>query len=176
MTTPSPQDQLWQAFDTKVDQEEFPDTLDDAFRHVADRPADLSTALSTMLYTLGNYKKMVAAHFTRGIFVNSLNKLQMQEDAVEVYFSFPERVEGRLRVTQHGIYAELTHYGVRWGDFNTPFKSTSLRHKKPKNIDFFNMLTAHFEALEHAAGELAEMIRVQRTSYQQQNHFAVSKE
>ncbi|MDO4776326.1 MAG: hypothetical protein Q4A06_02610 [Cardiobacteriaceae bacterium] len=162
MTTPSPQDQLWQAFDTKVDQEDFPDTLGDAFRHVADRPADLATALSTMLYTLGNYQKMVAAHFTRGIFVDALNKLQMQEDAVEVYFSFSERVEGCLRVTQRGIYVELSHYNVRWGDFSTPFKSTSLRHKKPENIDFFNMLTAHFEALEHAAGELAGLIRAQR--------------
>lgn len=170
MTTSTPQDQLWQAFDTKVDQEDFPDTLGDAFHHVADRPADLAHALSTMLYTLGNYKQMVAAHFTRGVFVNVLNKLEIQEKAVEVYFSFPERVEGCLRVTQHGIYAELMHYGVRWGDFSTPFKSTSLRHKKPENIDFFNMLTAHFEALEHAAGELAGLIRAQR---QRQNQYLV---
>lgn len=162
MTTPTPQDQLWQAFDIKVEHQDFPNTLGDVFQHIADRPADLATALSTMLYTLGNYQKMVATHFTRGVFVNALSKLQIQDHAIEVNFNFPERVEGCLRVTQHGIYAELSHYNVRWGDFSTPFKSTSLRHKKPENIDFFNMLTAHFEALEHAAGELAELIRAQR--------------
>ena len=171
MTTPSPQDQLWQAFDAKVEHEEFPDTLGDAFRHVADRPADLAHALSTMLYTLGNYKKMVAAHFTRGIFVDALNKLQMQEDAVEVYFNFPERVEGCIRVTQRGINSELTHYGVRWGSHHTSFESSTLRKHALEDIDFFRILAASFLSLEIAAGELAEMIRAQRKKFQKQTVF-----
>lgn len=174
MTTPTPQDQLWQAFDTKIDQEEFPDTLGDVFQHIAGRPPALATALSTMLYTLGNYQKMVAAHFTRGIFVNSLSKLQMQDDAVEVYFSFPERVEGCLRVTQRGIYSEMTHCGVRWGSYHAPLNSAVLRYCTLEDIELLNILTSYFEALERAAGELAELIRTQRTKYQNQKHFSVS--
>lgn len=159
MRKETPETRLWQAFESKIDNQEYPLSEEDAFTYIKHRPVELSLALTALLKSLKSpIDALYAAHKAqctdaRGVAILE-NKILMM---------FETDLSGEVLITETGVSSRLSLNDCWITELSTGFDRAELESMEPLTLT--EIIRRHIAIMIGDAFEINALIVSKRNQF-----------
>lgn len=175
MTTESPEDRLWQSFEIRIREKDYPamkSPNEDVFTHIAGRPEALAVALSRLLHEIGNRESVMLYACSTDVLAKSLKSLHCSADEVSATLRYTDTITATITVTAQGIRSEVYAGTIRYAAMRTAFTRENLQDvPKVGELSLFWLFGAHADEMRDKCAECAAFFAKQHTQHTQHTVF-----